>query len=92
VNASATGVALAAVQSFAEPYRRGAAIALVLFFSNLLGGGLGPYLIGLSSDLLAPVVGKESLRYALLLSCAMMAWAVIHFLLAAQRSTKDHVN
>jgi predicted MFS family arabinose efflux permease len=88
----ALGVSLAAVQSFAEPNRRAAAISLVLLFSNILGGGVGPYLIGMISDILAPSVGRESLRYALLASCAMLGWAVIHYVLAARRSLRDRLN
>ena len=86
------GVALAAVQAFAEPHRRATALSLVYFLSSLLGLGMGPYLIGALSDLLAAPLGRQSLRYALLCSCAMLAWAVIHFLLAARRTFRDRVN
>lgn len=88
----ALGVSLAAVQSFAEPNRRAAAISLVLFFSTLLGGGAGPYLIGAMSDLMAPSLGQESLRYSLLISCAMIIWGVVHYGLSARRSPIDRVN
>jgi MFS family permease len=86
------GLALAAVHSFAESYRRATAISIVVFLSSVLGMGLGPYVIGALSDLLAPSLGHESLRYALLVTCVMLAWAIGHFVLAARRSVKDRVN
>jgi MFS family permease len=86
------GVALSTVQSFAEPNRRATAVSLVLFLSSLLGMGLGPYLIGAASDALEPTLGVESLRYGMLISVAIVIWAVIHFWLAALRSAKDRVN
>jgi MFS family permease len=90
--AAASGVAIAAVQSFAEPSRRATAVSLVLFLAAILGGGAGPYLIGLASDLLEPSFGKESLRYAFLIAATMLVWATIHYFLAARRSVKDRVN
>jgi MFS family permease len=87
--AMSSSVAIAAVQSFAEPHRRATAVSLVLFLASLLGGGLGPYLIGLISDLLKPAFGNESLRYALLLSCVMLAWGTLHYAIASRRVTHD---
>jgi MFS family permease len=86
------GLALASVQSFAEPNRRATAVAIALFLSSLLGMGLGPYVIGALSDILAPSLGRESLRYAMLISCAIVVWAVVHFCLATKHSAKDRVN
>jgi predicted MFS family arabinose efflux permease len=86
------GVALAAVQSFAEPRRRATAVSIMLFVSSMLGMGLGPFLIGTLSDILEPTLGRESLRYALLVSCLALAWAVVHFLWAASRSNRDRVS
>jgi MFS family permease len=90
--AISSGVAIAAVQSFAEPSRRATAVSLVLFLSALLGGGAGPYLIGLASDMLEPAFGQESLRYAFLIAATMLAWAAFHYFLAARSSVKDRVN
>lgn len=89
--ASGGGVALSAIQSFAEPNRRATAISLVLFLSSLLGLGLGPWLVGVTSDVLAPTMGKESLRYALLISTAALVWAGLHFYLSARRAERDRV-
>jgi MFS family permease len=84
-NAAGQSVATAAVQSFAEPHRRATAVSLVC-------GGGGPYLIGLTSDLLEPALGEESLRYAMLVSCVMLVWATAHFGLASRNALKDRVN
>jgi MFS family permease len=92
LGAIGAGVAIAAVQTYAEPYRRGTAVALVLFLASLLGAGAGPYIIGAVSTALEATMGKESLRYALLISPVMLAWAVVHYLLATRTTLKDRVN
>lgn len=48
------------------PRMRARATALTLFLTNLLGGGLGPLMVGSLSDTLKPAFGTESLRYALI--------------------------
>jgi MFS family permease len=92
LGAVAAGTALAAVQAFAEPHRRATAVAILLFLASLLGIGLGSYLIGLTSDLLAPRFGVDSLRYALLASSLMLVWSIVHFYLATRSSEADRVN
>jgi MFS family permease len=84
LGAIGSGVALAAIQSMAEPNRRATAASLVLFVSSLLGMGGAPYAIGLVSDLLAPTVGDDSLRYGLLLTCVVLVWSVFHFVISAR--------
>ncbi len=56
---------------------RATASALFLFINNLIGIGLGSYLLGLLSDELRVLVGAESLRYAIL------AGTVFYFVAAA---------
>ncbi|MEC7138707.1 MAG: MFS transporter, partial [Pseudomonadota bacterium] len=64
---------------------RALASAILFFILNLIGLGLGPWVIGLLSDQLAPTLGQESLRHAMLyLLPAMMTWSVIHFYLASR--------
>ena len=87
-----TGVAIAAVQSFAEPRQRATAVAITLLVSALLGTGAGPYVIGAASTALEPTFGTESLRYALLATPVMLVWAVIHYALAARDALRDRVN
>lgn len=85
------GVALSAIQSFAEPHRRATAISLVLFLSALLGLGIGPLAVGAASDWLAPNLGPSSLRYALLISTAALLWAGAHFYAASRTALADRV-
>jgi hypothetical protein len=88
ISAMAGGVALAAVQSYAEPFRRATALAILGLVSSLLGLGLGPVAVGVVSDLLAPAFGTESLRYALILIGCMPLWGAFHLWLAS-RSAKQ---
>jgi MFS family permease len=88
----AAGVAIAAVQGFVEPHRRATAVSVVIFANSILGLGLGPYLIGLASDLFTPAFGNESLRYGILASTVFLPWAAIHYMLAARRAAEDSVD
>lgn len=72
---------------------RALASAILFFILNLIGLGLGPWAIGLLSDLLAPTLGQESLRHAMLyLLPAMMTWSAIHFYLASRTLKEDLAN
>ncbi|TRW14938.1 MFS transporter [Glacieibacterium frigidum] len=86
VAASGGAVALAAIQSFAEPHRRATAVAIMLMLSSLIGLGVGPAAVGVVSDALAASAGVDSLRYALALATAFLGWAALHFVLAARAS------
>ena len=67
----------ALIQSLVLEPVRAASIAIVAFFSALIGTGLGPLAAGALSDALRPQFGEESLRCALFLLCpgsALAAW------------------
>lgn len=68
---AALPAAFSAVHAVCGGARRATAIALVLFFGNLLGFGLGPVITGALSDLFSASVGPSGLRYALLLVMAL---------------------
>jgi membrane protein implicated in regulation of membrane protease activity len=69
---------------------RATAAAILLFAINIIGLGLGPQGVGILSDLLVPVFGNESLRYALLMTIVSFAiWSVIHYMLAARTLRDD---
>lgn len=85
------GIATATVQSFTEPYRRATAVAIMMFLLSFLSSGIGPYLIGLTSDQLAGVAGGESLRFALLVAAVMLFWSLGHYLLAMRSAANDRV-
>ncbi|MDU9392085.1 MFS transporter [Pseudomonas sp. zfem002] len=65
--------------------RRGTAMALQTIVSTLLGIGIGPLLAGLLSDLLLPVAGQDSLRYALLLVSLPVLGAVFLLVRTSRR-------
>lgn len=62
---------------------RGTTTALMLVASNLLGYGAGPQFVGLLSDSLQPVVGTDSLRYAIVAFVLLNAWGAAHWLRAS---------
>jgi MFS family permease len=80
-----------AIQSFTEPGRRATAIALMGFFSALVGHGGGPYVVGLLTDLLLPLSGGESLRHALVISQLVMIPAIGGYFVAGLLSAKHRV-
>ncbi|MBW2369424.1 MAG: MFS transporter, partial [Deltaproteobacteria bacterium] len=85
------GPGMAAVQTVIEANLRATAIAIIMFFSALLGQGGGPLVIGILSDLLSPVYGENSLRVALLFSLLILGWSLIHFHLAAKSIREEIV-
>lgn len=61
------GPSFAAVQGLAGVRSRATAIAMQAFTANLIGAGLGPWLIGILSDALEATYREASLRYSFLL-------------------------
>ncbi|MFP6850437.1 MAG: hypothetical protein VCA57_17230 [Pseudomonas sp.] len=53
---------------------RGLASALISFFINMIGYGLGPLVVGALNDVLSPRFGVEAIRYSLL---SVIALAVV---------------
>lgn len=89
-SAMVSGPSFAATQTIVPARMRATAIAVVLFFCNLIGLGCGPLAVGALSDLLRSWVGAESLRYALLLLCPgyfVCAWLLVR----ASRSVSQDV-
>jgi MFS family permease len=84
------GPTFAMTQSLVPANMRATAAAILLFAINIIGLGLGPQGVGILSDLLAPVFGHESLRYALLITIVSFAiWSVLHYTLAARTLRAD---
>lgn len=83
-SAAVTGPMFAATQTLVPPRMRAMSIAVVLFFSNLIGLGFGPLAVGALSDALRPWLGEESLRYALLVICPGYFWCTWHLWLASR--------
>lgn len=55
----------AVLAELVAPQRRATALAIFNLGLTMVGGGLGPLLVGLLSDGLVPMAGNEALRYAL---------------------------
>src|SRR6185503_16126965 len=76
-------------QGLARLRMRALASATVLFAVNIVGLGLGPWLIGISNDLLAPTFGEDAIRYSLGGVGAVNLWGAAHSLLAARHVRSD---
>ncbi|KWV95979.1 MFS transporter [Erythrobacter sp. AP23] len=59
------GPTYSAAQGLVPLRARAIAAAVLLFFQNLIGLGLGPLFFGMLSDVLRPEYGEESVRYVL---------------------------
>jgi hypothetical protein len=78
VGASTNGPTFATTQTLVPARMRAMSVAIVLFFSNLIGLGFGPLGVGMLSDAFQPVFGQESLRYSLVLFCPGYLWCAWH--------------
>lgn len=65
LNLAWLGPVISAVQQLAPASMRSTVSALFLLVNNLLGIAVGYYYFGAMSDLLRPMFGEESLRYAI---------------------------
>ena len=84
------GNSLAMTHALVGLRMRAVASAILFFLINLIGMGLGPWGVGLLSDMLSAELGNESLRYAMLyLLPAAMGWSAVHFLMASRTLQKD---
>jgi MFS family permease len=78
-SSSYAGPAVAMMQSLAPPRMRGVATSVYMLGTTLFGTAFGVQIVGILSDLLAPVAGKESLRFSLLAMTILPVWSAIHF-------------
>lgn len=79
------GPVTAALQHVVPPTMRATASALYLFVLNLIGIGGGTLFFGFVSDELAPRLGADSLRYAILFGLTFYLLACALFVVAARR-------
>ena len=83
----------AQVQGMVGLRMRAVASAFVLLILNIVGLAMGPQVTGILSDLLAPSLGADSLRYAILTVTAIVApWSALHYFLASRHIDKDLAN
>lgn len=81
---------LSGIQAAVEPGQRGFAVAIALFFNNLVGQALGLAVIGWVSDWLTPTQGSLALTISVFSVCVvsgMVAMAVFAWTAAQMRSS-----
>jgi MFS family permease len=83
------GPTLTVFQHLVPPSMRSVAAAIFLLINNLLGIGVGVYVLGELSTLLAPSFGADSLRYSIMLGAMLYLVAGVLFLLAARTVERD---
>lgn len=83
------GPTYALMQRLAPSRMRATTLALVLLIANIVGGGVGPQIVGFLSDLLSNVAGEASLRWAMLSMTLVTLGSAWHFLKASRTITHD---
>ena len=86
------GPVLTAVQHMVPASMRASASASFLLINNLIGLGLGSWLIGALSEALAPAYGPEALRYALAMALGFYVIAGVLMLLGSRRLAQDWID
>jgi predicted MFS family arabinose efflux permease len=87
-----TGPIYAMNQFLAKPRMRAMSVAIHLFVVSIMGGGVGPWLVGRLSDTFAADYGNEAIRYALLVVVAVGAFLAGVFYLLASVSLRQDVD
>jgi predicted MFS family arabinose efflux permease len=85
------GPSYASVVGLMPVRMRGVSAALLQVASNVLGFGVGVYLVGKVSDAFKPQFGDESLRYTMIAFNLINLLAIAHFLAAARAMARDNV-
>ncbi|EED36941.1 major facilitator superfamily protein [Luminiphilus syltensis NOR5-1B] len=81
---------VATTHAVVSPRMRATASAVLYLILNIVGLGLGSWVIGSLSDALADSKGSESLRYALLYTLPpVMTWSALHYWLAGRKLRED---
>ncbi len=83
------GPVIGAITGLVKPHMRATAAAMFLFINNLVGLGLGSWLIGRISDALKLQYGDESLRYSAMATSLLYVLAALLMGLAARRIECD---
>lgn len=86
------GPVITAVQHLVPAHMRSTASASFLLINNLVGIGLGIYLLGAVSDYLTPRFGEEALRYSLYVGQWFYGLAAVLLLISARSLKRDWVD
>ena len=63
--------------------------AVLFFVLNMIGLGLGPFVTGLTSDILQPTYGEESLRYSMVITACVGLFGVVSLYMGGRRLPID---
>ncbi|MFT4567179.1 MAG: putative MFS family arabinose efflux permease, partial [Saprospiraceae bacterium] len=83
------GPSIAVTHNLVNAKMRALASAVLFFFLNLIGLGLGPLTIGYLSDVLTPTYGNESLRYAFCFTFIPSILSMFLFYMASKHYEDD---
>ncbi len=83
------GPVFASIYALAGSTQRATGIALVAIFTNILGMGFGPILVGALSDVLAPSLGHSALQISLVAVTILLIPSALALFFAAQRLPAD---
>jgi len=83
------GPAIAITHALVPIELRAFSSAILFFVLNLVGLGLGPVVVGMISDFLAPTMGAESIRWALASTFFVSLPAIAFFFIAARHIEGD---
>ncbi len=83
------GPTIATAHALVGPRYRALASSVVFFVLNIIGLGLGPLTVGTVSDLLEPVVGVESIRWAIMTTGIAAALGGLLYFRAAAHVRQD---
>ena len=84
-----TGPTFALLQRLVVEEMRATSFALIMLLGTLVGVGIGPLLVGVLSDALLPLLGGESLRYAMLTTSVVALWSAYYFWQAGHKVELD---
>ena len=83
------GLSPAANLDVVHPRARGAVTAVTGFGASVIGGGLGPMVLGAINDAVAPAYGDQALRYSLALEPITLVVGTVAFLVASRSTDRD---
>jgi predicted MFS family arabinose efflux permease len=83
------GPTFALLQRLVDERARATTLAVTMLLGNLIGMGIGPQIVGILSDTLAPSFGVNSLRYAMMALSLIAVWAAFHFWQVAKSVDAD---
>jgi MFS family permease len=83
------GPTFALLQRLVPNEMRATTMAVAMLLINLIGMGAGPQIVGISSDLLLPTLGSDSLRYAMFIMSFVALLAAYQFWQVGRTVSED---